>query len=481
VRKLFIVILAVLGINSYAQQLPAVTVASFDVQGGITRDEANVVYELFVAELVNTRKVRVSDRVNLNAILTEMRFQTSDWSSPEKTASLGRVINSEIIIRGRLMKMGNYIYWTATMLDLRTAKVMYATQDRLNDMGQVWNRLPDFCRRLVEKINQPTVSPSLLTNMAVATFEVQGGVTPEEAGVVTELFIASLVNTGRVNVIDRTNFEKILEEMRFQTSDWSSPNKTAELGRVINVQNIIRGQLMKSGNTIFWVATVLDVNTAQILSSSRQQINNINDIWGNLSNFSSQIISQLPPPNYFLGRWEYNFSSWDTSASREKNHYARRVRNRPTESAVIILNIQNDGTIIIERFDTIKLTRDDRLDFFRTLESSTWAREEILNYEYDYLYKNGSGTGRFNNITRKGDVLVMDMTINIRGLISGIPNSQNIVATLNLSNPNNFSISGLNNMYFILKEDGRTIRQEARLIFSYNSSSSNSAFFRRIN
>jgi TolB-like protein len=265
-KFLLSVAFVLIGVITFAQQ-QTVAVAGFEVQGGITHQEAGLVYELFIAQLVSTGKVAVVDRVNLDSILTEMRFQASDWSDPNKTASLGRALSAQIIVRGKLMKMGNSIYWTATMLDVSTAHVMFAARERLSDIGQIWNRLPDFCNQLVARINAPGPNSSLLTNVAVATFDVQGGITPAEAAVVTELFIASLVSTGRVNVIDRTNFDKILEEMRFQTSDWSNRERTASLGRVLNAQNVIRGQLMKLGDNIFWTATVLDINTAQVLSS----------------------------------------------------------------------------------------------------------------------------------------------------------------------------------------------------------------------
>ena len=47
-------------------------------------------------------------------------------------------------------------------------------------------------------------------SMAVATFDVTGNaVSSDEAESITELYIAELVSTGKVSVVDRTNFNKI--------------------------------------------------------------------------------------------------------------------------------------------------------------------------------------------------------------------------------------------------------------------------------
>jgi len=164
--------------------------------------------------------------------------------------------------------------------------------------------------------------------VAVATFDTSGGITSDEAQVVTELFITELVSTGKVSVVDRINFDKLIAEMRFQSSDWSNSNKTAEIGRALNAGFIIRGQLMKMGNSIYWTATMIDVNTAQILSSARTQVGDISEIFNHLRNFCSQMVSKIPEPNYLVGRWQGDYMNLRC-----------------------VLVFSADGSIIVERYD----------------------------------------------------------------------------------------------------------------------------------
>jgi TolB-like protein len=143
-----------------------------------------------------------------------------------------------------------------------------------------------------------------LPTVAVATFDMMGGVTQDEATVVTELFMTELVSKGTVNVVDRGNTDKILAEMHFQATEWSDRNKTAEVGQRLNAQYVIRGQLMKMGSVIYWTATMVDVNTAQVLYSAREQISDLGEIFGKLPAFCTQMLDKVPPPNYFVGRWK---------------------------------------------------------------------------------------------------------------------------------------------------------------------------------
>jgi TolB-like protein len=169
-----------------------------------------------------------------------------------------------------------------------------------------------------------------LPTVAVATFEPVGGVSRDEANVVTELFTAELVSTGAVKVADRANFDRILAEMQFQLSDWSNDQKTAQLGRAINAEYIIYGQFMKMGTMFYLTATMLDINTAQRLYSAREQFRDMGEIFGKLSAFAAQMLDNLPMPNYFIGRWQCT----------------TQIDNR-----ICILDFKADGKIVVERFD----------------------------------------------------------------------------------------------------------------------------------
>jgi TolB-like protein len=167
-----------------------------------------------------------------------------------------------------------------------------------------------------------------LPTVAVATFDTIGDVTSEEAQVVTELFMTELVSKGTVNVVDRVNFDKIIAEMQFQTSDWSNNQKTAQLGRAINAGFVIRGQLMKMGSVVYWTATMIDVNTAQVLYSAREQMSDLGQIFNKLSAFTAQILDKIPSPNYFVGTW----TSTDSGD-------------------MCVIEFKTDGSIVVTRYD----------------------------------------------------------------------------------------------------------------------------------
>jgi TolB-like protein len=143
-------------------------------------------------------------------------------------------------------------------------------------------------------VNILTAQEKKLPKVAVSTFDITAGaVNGEEAEAITELFISELVSTGKVDVVDRANFDKIIKEMKFQASDWSNKEKTAALGNAVNATMVVRGQIIKLGSRMYLTSTIIDVKTASVLSSAREQFNSLDDIFGLLTNFAKKAVEGL--------------------------------------------------------------------------------------------------------------------------------------------------------------------------------------------
>lgn len=147
---------------------------------------------------------------------------------------------------------------------------------------------------LMFAVNILTAQEKKLPKVAVSTFDITAGaVNGEEAEAITELFISELVSTGKVDVVDRANFDKIIKEMKFQASDWSNKEKTAALGNAVNATMVVRGQIIKLGSKMYLSSTIIDVKTASVLSSAREQFNSLDDIFGLLTNFAKKAVEGL--------------------------------------------------------------------------------------------------------------------------------------------------------------------------------------------
>jgi len=110
-------------------------------------------------------------------------------------------------------------------------------------------------------------------SIVVSPFTTRGqAITNDEAESITDLFITELAKNN-VRVVDRDSLDRITREMRFQMTDWSNPQKTAQLGTALNASYLVTGRLNQLGQQISLDLRALDIRTHEIVSSAAKNFN----------------------------------------------------------------------------------------------------------------------------------------------------------------------------------------------------------------
>ena len=128
--------------------------------------------------------------------------------------------------------------------------------------------------------------------VVVAPFDAKG-VDKDEVEVVTELFTAEYANTGVASVVDRNSFDKIKEQLKFQSSDWSNADKVAQLGKALNANHVIVGQILEFKRQIITTIKIIDVNTTTILASHTEKLENIDDLLDKLREICAKLSNKV--------------------------------------------------------------------------------------------------------------------------------------------------------------------------------------------
>ena len=139
--------------------------------------------------------------------------------------------------------------------------------------------------------------------VVVAPFDTKG-VAQDEAEVITELFTAEYANTGSASVVDRNSFDKIKTQLSFQSSDWSNADKVAQLGKALNANHVVVGQLLKFRGQIITTIKIIDVNTTTILASYTEKVKDIENLLDKLPEICMELSSKTggaPIKKYKIG------------------------------------------------------------------------------------------------------------------------------------------------------------------------------------
>ena len=147
---------------------------------------------------------------------------------------------------------------------------------------------------------------------AVLDFESNNYCTAQNALIMTDLFRNELVRSGRADIVDRRNIERIKTELKFQNSDYANPDRMKSLGKMIGADYLITGSFDMLGSKLYLVAQMLNVETARIHFSSRMEINAWDEYDRKVKPFAAEFAVKFLATEIFTGTWtatiEYNGS-----------------------------------------------------------------------------------------------------------------------------------------------------------------------------
>jgi len=125
-------------------------------------------------------------------------------------------------------------------------------------------------------------------NIAVLNLKSSGGVTSDEAEIITDRLRSELFNTGMVNIMERDQMAALLKEEQFQMSGMTDSIIVA-MGKKLGVKQIVAGSIGKVG-TIFLVnLRIIDVQTAQIVKAVSRDLNGLEVVVTNLGRISNDL------------------------------------------------------------------------------------------------------------------------------------------------------------------------------------------------
>jgi TolB-like protein len=178
-RFLFILLLAFAVVASAAaQQRPAaaqkkvaIAVLDFDTRGGITKDEAASLSDIFQSRLVKMGEFIVVDRNRIKSILVEQGFQQSEaCSQVECVVDVGRILKVQKMFAGTIGKVGKIFNINIMLIDVTTAQIA-STESRQYD-----GALEDLATDLIPDIADAMAKEMTGKDIRVASTTSGGGI-----------------------------------------------------------------------------------------------------------------------------------------------------------------------------------------------------------------------------------------------------------------------------------------------------------------
>jgi TolB-like protein len=135
-----------------------------------------------------------------------------------------------------------------------------------------------------------TPTPKKIT-IAVIDLESRGATAASEAVTLTDRLRSLLVRTNVFNVVDRGKMQSILQEVGFQQSGCTSTECAVEVGKLLNVEQMIAGSIGRIGSLYTVDIVLIEVETSRILKSfTRDHKGEIEGLIDAMSEIAEQLV-----------------------------------------------------------------------------------------------------------------------------------------------------------------------------------------------
>ncbi|MFA5858071.1 MAG: CsgG/HfaB family protein [Elusimicrobiota bacterium] len=133
-----------------------------------------------------------------------------------------------------------------------------------------------ICLSIVVLCFNNAYSENQKLNIAVADFNARN-VSELDSAAISDLVRTELVRLDSYNVVDRGNMEKILAEQKFQLQNCTDQECIIKMGRLLNVEKIVTGYVIKIEGVYQISISFVNVETGKIEQSERMRCINTRD------------------------------------------------------------------------------------------------------------------------------------------------------------------------------------------------------------
>jgi len=158
----------------------------------------------------------------------------------------------------------------------------------------------DIDARFKQYTNEGNLPKKLSTKkVTCAVFPFMDTIEKESYGIaVASMMVTGLTKTENIKVVEREQIQKAVKELEFQTSGFTDPSKTKELGQILNADFLIYGEITKIMETYQITMRVVEVKQGVVVLTRNTQTsdpNQFNTLVAQQANFVAQFISTAEP------------------------------------------------------------------------------------------------------------------------------------------------------------------------------------------
>ena len=253
-------LLAVCAITAFPQtgpqRRPVLGILPFT---GGTGDDGNTVASLFSHRRELLEVFTVVPRTSaLDSLFAEHYVQLSGMTDSDTIAGIGRLLNADYVLSGNIRRVGNRNLLIATIVNVQTFEQVAGEWLTYRTIREVPGFLSSMASGMVAStLRRETAG---LPSLAIVPFALRAGISEEDAEALAQILAIEILRTESHVILPRVStMQAALAEQDFQMTGLTADEGMASLGRAINADLVLGGEITGLGGINMFMAQILRV------------------------------------------------------------------------------------------------------------------------------------------------------------------------------------------------------------------------------
>ncbi len=116
--------------------------------------DSMAISEFFRSGMVNAGLCRIISRGSMETVLAEQRFQMSGCTEQDCVVKMGKLLNAEKIISGKIVSFNEEYYINAKVIDVETGEIQYSEQIKCKDKAEMPKKAEELAWTVSECVSK---------------------------------------------------------------------------------------------------------------------------------------------------------------------------------------------------------------------------------------------------------------------------------------------------------------------------------------
>lgn len=248
---------------------PSLAVLTFDVERGITKDEARILADRLAIELDRTGQFTLINRQRMADLLELQKFSNLEaCSASECAVEAGRILGADRMVYGSIGKVGGTYSLNSYLVSVESGATLQSFSTDIS--GGIEDMLTQGIAQNAARLAAPAKDGAeSMPTCAVLTFDSRGGVSMDEVRLFSDRFAIELDSLRQYTLVPRSKMVEVLKEQQFARSENCSAAECAmEAGKLLGVRYMAYGSIGLIGSLYTVNTYLVDVESGAAVKTA---------------------------------------------------------------------------------------------------------------------------------------------------------------------------------------------------------------------